>query len=147
MSEWEYKKIALSELPRGRESALRDVPIISSGRWPSMRSTAGYASDRIPGAKGVGPKTAAGLLIKYRSLENLLAAGRFVGQAGALRLYRSIATMDRKAPLPSLKDQVPTWAKAASLARQWELTTLMCSTLPATTGGSWSRSLQITWRT
>jgi len=29
--------------------------------------------------------------------------------------------MDRKAPLPSLKDQVPTWAKAASLAHEWDL--------------------------
>ena len=84
----------------------------------------GDASDRIPGAKGVGPKTAAGLLVKYGSLEKLLASGRFAGQADELRLYRSIATMDRKAPLPSLKNQMPTWAKAASLAHQWELNRL-----------------------
>jgi hypothetical protein len=29
--------------------------------------------------------------------------------------------MNRKAPLPSLRDQKPTWAKAAALAQQWEL--------------------------
>jgi DNA polymerase-1 len=38
-----------------------------------------------------------------------------------LRLYRAIATMDRKAPVPRLEDQKPTWAKAAALAREWEL--------------------------
>jgi DNA polymerase-1 len=39
-------------------------------------------------------------------------------------MYRAIATMDRKAPLPSLRSQKPTWAKAAALARDWELNQL-----------------------
>ena len=34
---------------------------------------------------------------------------------------RWIATMDKSAPLPSLQDQTPTWAKAAALAKEWEL--------------------------
>ena len=38
-----------------------------------------------------------------------------------LRLYRRIATMDAAAPLPALPDQLPTWDKAAALAREWEL--------------------------
>ena len=46
------------------------------------------------------------------------------GQAGALRLYRSIATMDRSAPLPSLRSQKPTWDKASALARAWQLNRL-----------------------
>lgn len=66
---------------------------------------------------GVGPKDGGRPASQVRSLENLFAAGRFDGQADGLRLYRSIATMDRKVPLPLLKDQVPTWAKASSLAR------------------------------
>jgi hypothetical protein len=37
------------------------------------------------------------------------------------RLYRSIATMDNSAPLPPLRNQKPTWARAASLARDWQL--------------------------
>jgi hypothetical protein len=44
--------------------------------------------------------------------------------AESLRLYRSIATMNRKAPLPSLRSQKPTWRKAAALARSWELNQL-----------------------
>jgi 5'-3' exonuclease len=97
---------------------------VEPAQVPDFIALRGDASDRIPGAKGVGPQTAAGLLVKYGSLENLVAAGRFAVQADELRLYRSIATMDRKAPLPSLKDQVPTWAKASSLAREWELNRL-----------------------
>ena len=50
-----------------------------------------------------------------------MAAGRFPTQAEKLRLYRSIATMDRSAPLPALLDQRPTWDKAAALARDWQL--------------------------
>ena len=41
-----------------------------------------------------------------------------------LRLYRKIATMDNKAPLPALKAQTPTWATAAALAKAWNLNRL-----------------------
>jgi DNA polymerase-1 len=88
---------------------------------PDFIALRGDASDRIPGAKGVGPKGAAALLRKYGSLEDAIAAGRFAGQAEQLRLYRSIATMDKAAPLPRLRDQKPTWAKASALARDWDL--------------------------
>ena len=35
-----------------------------------------------------------------------------------LRLYRLIATMDAKAPVPSLADQEPTWSSASDFARR-----------------------------
>jgi hypothetical protein len=41
--------------------------------------------------------------------------------AESLRLFRSIATMDTKAPLPSLVSQKATWRKAATLAGGWDL--------------------------
>jgi len=50
-----------------------------------------------------------------------LSAGRFVREADKLRLYRAIATMDRTAPLPPLRNQKPTWGKAAALMRNWQL--------------------------
>jgi DNA polymerase-1 len=53
-----------------------------------------------------------------------LASGRFADQADNLRLYRRIATMDASAPIPKLRDQNPTWAKGASLARHWALNRL-----------------------
>jgi DNA polymerase-1 len=91
---------------------------------PDFIALRGDPSDRLPGASGVGPKSAATILQRYGTLENAIAAGRFVEQAEQLRLYRRIATMDSSAPLPSLDDQTPTWARASALAREWELTRL-----------------------
>jgi DNA polymerase-1 len=54
----------------------------------------------------------------------MLKERRFPGQEKNLRLYRSIATMDRKAPLPALDRQTPTWSQAAAIARDWSLNNL-----------------------
>ena len=78
----------------------------------------GDPSDRIPGARGIGPKKAAELLAQYGSLDALLAEGRFAVEADALRLYREIATLDRSAPLPPLPDVSPDWTAGAAHARE-----------------------------
>jgi hypothetical protein len=64
------------------------------------------------------------LLRRYGTLDGILAAGQFPTQAETLRLYRSIATMNASAPLPSLRGQTPTWAKASALTRAWGLNQL-----------------------
>jgi DNA polymerase I len=97
---------------------------VDPAQVPDFIALRGDPSDKVPGAAGVGAVGAARLLERYGSLEATLAAGRFPAQAESLRLYRSIATMDRKAPLPSLRNQKPTWHKAADLARNWELSQL-----------------------
>jgi hypothetical protein len=61
------------------------------------------------------------VLRRYGSLENAIRAGRFAPQAEMLRLYRSIATMDKAAPLPPLRRQKPSWGKAAELVHHWQL--------------------------
>ncbi len=88
---------------------------------PDFIALRGDPSDRIPGARGVGAKTAALLLAQYGSLEAALEEGRFPAEADALRLYRHVATMDSGAPLPPLDDQRPTWARAAALVGEWGL--------------------------
>ena len=88
---------------------------------PDFIALRGDPSDKIPGARGVGAKTAATLLAQYGSLEAALAEGRFAAEADALRLYRHVATMDKDAPLPALEDQEPTWGRAATLADEWGL--------------------------
>jgi DNA polymerase-1 len=91
---------------------------------PDFIALRGDPSDKLPGARGVGPKGAATLLRRYGTLEQAIADGRFVEQADQLRLYRQIATMDATAPLPQVNDQAPAWERAAALARDWELTRL-----------------------
>jgi 5'-3' exonuclease len=88
---------------------------------PDFIALRGDPSDRIPGACGVGAKTAADLLKRYGSLEAALAEGRFASEADALRLYLRVARMDAQAPLPALEDQEATWERAAALADEWGL--------------------------
>jgi len=78
----------------------------------------GDPSDKIPGARGVGPKRGAELLAQYGTLDAMLEEGRLASEADALRLYRRIATMDRDAPLPSLPDVTPDWVAAAAHATE-----------------------------
>jgi len=91
---------------------------------PDFIALRGDPSDKLPGARGVGAVGAASLLRKHGTLEHALQSGRFPVQAEALRLYRRIATMDASAPLPSLRAQRPTWARASQLAREWQLNRL-----------------------
>ena len=94
---------------------------VEPAQVPDFIALRGDPSDKLPGAPGVGAGGAAALLRQYGNLDAILKAGRFAKQADELRLYRSIATMNRKSPLPKIPDQKPTWPKAAALARVWEL--------------------------
>ena len=84
---------------------------------PDFIALRGDPSDKIPGARGIGPKKAAELLRQYGTLDALLHDGRFAAEADALRLYRKVATLDSEAPLPPLPDMEPDWAGAAAHAR------------------------------
>ena len=97
---------------------------VEPAQVPDFIAIRGDPSDKLPGAPGMGPQGAASLLHRFGTLEKALKAGRLPTHADKLRMYRSIATMDRKAPLPKLVPQTPTWDKAAALARKWELNQL-----------------------
>jgi DNA polymerase-1 len=97
---------------------------VDPAQVPDFIALRGDPSDKLPGAKGVGPKGAAALLRKFGTLEQALAEGRLAAQADELLLYKRIATMDASAPLPALADQTPTWNTAAALAREWDLNRL-----------------------
>jgi DNA polymerase I len=116
--------VRAGEMARIGPAEVRERYGVEPRQVPDFIALRGDPSDKLPGARGIGPKGAASLLRKYGSLEEALAKGRFPAQAEALRTYRRIATMDASAPLPALGDQTPTWAKAAALAQEWELTRL-----------------------
>ena len=111
----------VSELARIGPAEVRERYRVEPRQVPDFIALRGDPSDRLPGAPGVGPKTAATILGEYGSLEAALAAGRFAALEEDLLLYRRIATMDASAPLPSLPDQTPTWAGASSLCDSWGL--------------------------
>ena len=108
----------VSELARIGPPEVRERYGVEPAQVPDFIALRGDPSDRIPGAKGVGPTTAATVLREYGSLEAALAAGRFAAQKDDLVLYKRIATLDTDAPLPPLPDQQPTWARAAELATE-----------------------------
>jgi DNA polymerase-1 len=116
--------VRAGEMARIGPAEVRERYGVEPKQVPDFIALRGDPSDKLPGARGVGPKSAAGLLRLYPTLEAALAAGRFSAQADELRIYRRIATMDASAPLPSLRDQTPTWGGAATLAREWDLNRL-----------------------
>jgi len=116
--------VRAGEMARIGPPEVRERYGVDPTQVPDFIALRGDPSDKLPGAKGVGPKGAAILLRNYGTLENALADGQFATHARELRLYRSIATMDASAPLPCLNDQTPAWAIASALARDWELNRL-----------------------
>jgi DNA polymerase-1 len=114
----------VSELARVGPAEVRDRYGVEPSQVPDFIALRGDPSDRLPGAKGVGPKTAADLLKQYGSLDAALDAGRFAAQADELRIYKRMATLDASAPLPPLDDQVPTWSEASAYVRELGLNAL-----------------------
>jgi len=114
----------VSELARVGPAEVRERYGVEPEQVPDFIALRGDSSDRIPGAPGVGAKTAAAILKQYGSLEAALAAGRFPNVADELRLYREIARMDPDAPLPTLAARQPAWAQAAERARALGLNAL-----------------------
>jgi DNA polymerase I len=112
------------EMVRIGPDEVRERYGVEPSQVPDFIALRGDPSDKLPGARGVGAKGAAGLLRQYATLDDALTDGRFPLQADELRLYRRIAAMDATASLPSLEDQTPTWGKAADLVRNWELNRL-----------------------
>ena len=114
----------VSELARIGPDEVRERYGVEPEQVPDFIALRGDPSDKMPGAKGVGPKTAASLLTQYGTLEAMLDDGRFGAQAEELRMYRRMATLDASAPLPPLDNQTPLWAEASSFVRELGLNAL-----------------------
>src|SRR5207247_5208209 len=82
------------ELARIGTMQVRERYGVEPKQVPDFIALRGDPSDKLPGARGIGPKTAASILAEYRTLEAAIEAGRFSAQQEELLLYRRIATMD-----------------------------------------------------
>ena len=111
----------VSEIERVGPKEVEERYGVEPALVPDFIALRGDTSDRIPGARGVGPGRAADVLRKYGSLDEALQAGGFPDQADDLRMYLRIARLQPQAPLPELPDAQPTWADAADVVGGWGL--------------------------
>lgn len=106
----------VSELARIGPAEVRERYGVEPLQVPDFIALRGDPSDKIPGARGIGEKTAATLLQTYADLEAMIADGRFESEAESLRGFLRIATLDPRAPLPDVPDCEPDWTSGAAAA-------------------------------
>ena len=99
--------VKAGEIARIGPAEVRERYGVEPHQVPDFIALRGDPSDKLPGARGVGPKTAASLLKRYPSLEAAIDAGSFPTQAEDLKLYKRIATMVPTAPLPEIPETTP----------------------------------------
>jgi 5'-3' exonuclease len=100
---------------------------VDPGQVPDFIALRGDPSDGLPGAKGVGPKTAAELLRRHGSLEEVLEKaireprpklrGALLESPEQLLRFKDIATL-RDAGVEPPDDRPTDWGGAAAAARQ-----------------------------
>ena len=93
---------------------------------PDLIALRGDPSDGIPGAKGIGEKTAAELLRRHGSLEGAIAGalhersarvrGALIDDADALRDFKEIATLRRAKGVRRPRDRATDPARGAKAA-------------------------------
>jgi len=101
---------------------------VSPAQVPDLIALRGDPSDNIPGARGIGAKTAAELLQRFGDLEGVIAhaneltpakAAAIASSAADLRRFHEIAVMRRDLPIVRPADHEPDWqagAKACAIA-------------------------------
>jgi DNA polymerase-1 len=100
---------------------------VTPAQVPDFIALRGDPSDGLPGAKGVGPKTAAELLREHGSLEAILdnairerrpaLRGALIEGRENLLKFKDIATL-RDAGVKRPKDRPTNWSDAAEAARE-----------------------------
>lgn len=81
-----------------------------------FKALAGDASDKIPGIRGIGPQSAARLLLQHGRLEEVVRGFSPTDQALALR-FRRVVQMQDDAPV-ELPSEPPNWAAGAEALRR-----------------------------
>jgi DNA polymerase I len=116
-------KKGIRELARIGPQQVVDYFGVLPEQVPDYKALAGDASDNIPGAKGVGPKAAAALLLKYGTLEQVLQAwashGLHERELDQLRAFRDIATVHADLAVTLPASAPPQFETASALLRDW----------------------------
>jgi DNA polymerase-1 len=81
-----------------------------------FKALCGDPSDKIPGARGIGPKSAAALILRHGTLEAVLAGWARSEEAEQVRLFREVVQM-RSEVAVSLPASGPNWSAGAAALR------------------------------
>ena len=84
---------------------------------PDFKALSGDSSDKIPGAKGIGPKNAASLILKYGTLENVLANWPNAAEADQVRRFKEVVLMHPEVPVTLPHTGPPNWTQGAEALR------------------------------
>lgn len=85
---------------------------------PDFKALSGDSSDKIPGLPGIGPKSAAALLLKHGTLENILDSWAKPEEAELARKFREVACVRLDASIELPPDGPPHWRSGAERLRQ-----------------------------
>jgi DNA polymerase-1 len=112
---------------------------VEPSRFPEVIALMGDASDNIPGARGIGEKTAIKLLKEFGDIDMLIAKHHEIKNAKArnavaenienIRLSKELATIHPDVPLDisisELKQREPEWAKLLEFFRRFGFSSFM----------------------
>lgn len=84
---------------------------------PDFKALSGDSSDNIPGARGIGPKTAAALLLKYGNLENALSTWEPPTDAELLLKFREVVRMRPQVSVELPPSGPPDWVRGSDALR------------------------------
>jgi DNA polymerase I len=91
---------------------------------PDFKALAGDASDKIPGARGIGPKTASTLLAQHGTLDAVLAAWDRSAENDLVRTFHEMVRLRPDVPVTLPPSGTPDWTGGAAALRQLGATTL-----------------------
>ncbi len=92
---------------------------------PDFKALAGDSSDKIPGARGIGPKTAAALLAEHGTLEGVVGAwDRPRSESELVLMFREVVRLRPNVPVTLPRSGPPDWRGGAAALRQLGANTL-----------------------
>ena len=91
---------------------------------PDFKALSGDSSDKIPGLRGIGPKSAAALLLKYGTLDGVLEAWGRPEDAELALKFREVARMRPEVSVELPPSGPPRWAEGAQALRALGANTL-----------------------
>jgi DNA polymerase-1 len=91
---------------------------------PDFKALSGDSSDKIPGARGIGPKSAAALLLQHGTLDGVLAAWNRPADAELTLKFREVVRMRPDVPVVLPPSGPPDWLGGSAVLKRLGANTL-----------------------